>query len=98
MIVIVGLIVVGGYGVAYWGMCLLKGKDVSAAQMFNPFGNYPQFAGPFSKWPDIPDGQVFPSGASSGTKAGSGGRSKPPSAGPAPGRPGGPPGPNQGAR
>ena len=85
MIIVIGLIVVGGYGAAYWGLCLLKGKNVSAAQMFNPFGNYRQFSGPFSKWPDIPDGQVFPGGASSGSSSTSGGPAGKPGRGVKPG-------------
>ena len=72
MVIIAGVIVVGGYGLAYWGICIVKGKNVSLAQMFNPFGNYAQFAGPFSKWPGIPDTQIFPGGASSGGGSSSG--------------------------
>jgi hypothetical protein len=90
VIIVIGLVVVGGYGVAYWGICLLKGKDVSLAQMFNPFGNYPQFSGPFSTWPDIPDTQVLPGGAAAGGGQGGGkggGKGKPAGTRPGPGHP-----------
>lgn len=87
MIIVIGLVVVGGYGLAYWGACLVKGKDVTLAQMFNPFGNYPQFSGPFSKWPDIPDSQIFPGGATD--SKGGGGKPEKPGRGarPGPGHP-----------
>jgi hypothetical protein len=66
------VIATGGYGLAYWGICLVKGKDVTLIQMFNPAGHYPGLAGPFSRWPAAPPSQVFPSGT--GAKGAGGGR------------------------
>lgn len=54
------LILTAGYGGSYWGLALLRGKNITIVQMFNPFGSYPQFAKPMSQWPDIPDGQLLP--------------------------------------
>jgi hypothetical protein len=69
MALIAMLLVVGGYGLAYEGICLCKGKDVSFAQMFNPITRYPALAGPFSTWPGAPASQVFPSGSTGKTRA-----------------------------
>jgi hypothetical protein len=63
MAMIAMMVVVGGYGLAYYGLCLVKGKDVTIVQIFNPAGHYPALDGPFSKWPAAPPSQVFPSGA-----------------------------------
>jgi hypothetical protein len=81
MVIIAGLIVVAGYGLAYWGLCLIKGKNVTIVQMFNPFGNYAQFSGPFSKWPGIPATQVMPGGAPGSSAPASGTTPRKPSPG-----------------
>jgi len=84
MALIAMLLVVGGYGLAYEGICMVKGKNVSFAQMFNPVTRYAALSGPFSTWPDTPPAEVFPSGAkaASGKQAAGGKRS-----GPAPAKP-----------
>jgi hypothetical protein len=61
----------GGYAMAFWGYCLVKGYDVSFTQVVNPFGFYP-LSKPWPPPQDIPSGQILPGGQNVGTTGTSG--------------------------
>lgn len=58
------LLLWGGYGVASWGYCLIRGWDIPARAWFSPLHPY-QFPAKGDP-PPVPAGQVFPSSKTSG--------------------------------
>ena len=62
-----------GYSVSLWGYCLVRGYDVTLAELMNPVHVFAWPAGGISGMPLVPGTQILPGGG----KAGGGGGGQP---------------------